>query len=408
MQGSSGRVNILEGSIRSGKTIVSLLRWFIFVAFAPRGGELVMVGRTRDALFRNVIKPMQDPSLFGALATQVQYTNGASTATILGRTVHILGASDAKAEKVIRGMTVSGAYVDEVTVIPEEFFTQLLGRMSVLGAQLFGTTNPDSPGHWLKKKFLNRVAAALLDDWTVWHFELDDNPSLSESYKDAIKSEYTGLWYRRFIKGEWVAAEGAIYDMWDETLHVLPEHLRPPLSELLCVAADYGTTNPTHALALAITREDRPRLIVVDEWRYSAGEGGQRWTDSQLATGMEDWMAGLEVELGLVPRWVFVDPAAASFITQLQQDKVPNIVTANNEVAYGLKLVAKMFHQQRLIVMARCKHLIEEVPGYSWDPKASEKGEDVPLKVADHGLDALRYAVTSSERYWLRHIRSLA
>lgn len=199
MRESSARVNILEGSIRSGKTIVSLLRWLIFVAGAPRGGELVMIGRTRDAIYRNVIKPLQDPSLFGPLAALTVYTNGSPTATIMGRTVHIIGASDAKAEKVIRGMTVAGAYVDEVTVIPEEFFTQLLGRMSVRGAQLFGTTNPDSPAHWLKRRFLDRIAA--LPDWRSWHFTIDDNPSLTESYKAAIRAEFTGLWYRRFILG---------------------------------------------------------------------------------------------------------------------------------------------------------------------------------------------------------------
>src|SRR5690606_40258425 len=42
LQTSSHRVNILEGAIRSGKTIIALLRWFLFLANAPRGGELLM------------------------------------------------------------------------------------------------------------------------------------------------------------------------------------------------------------------------------------------------------------------------------------------------------------------------------------------------------------------------------
>ncbi|MDN5669967.1 MAG: hypothetical protein L0G87_16400 [Renibacterium salmoninarum] len=119
LRNSSQRVNILEGSIRSGKTIISLLRWIIYVSRAPLGGELVMIGRTRDAVWRNCVGPLQNVALFGTASLQVIGNYGAPTVRIMGRVVHILGASDAKAEKVIRGMTVAGAYVDEVTVIPE-------------------------------------------------------------------------------------------------------------------------------------------------------------------------------------------------------------------------------------------------------------------------------------------------
>lgn len=183
LQRSNARVNILEGAIRSGKTIIALLRWLMFVARAPKGGELLMIGRTRDSVWRNMIAPLQNTDLFGDLAKHVVGNYGAPTVKILGRVVHVMGASDAKAERVLRGMTVAGALVDEVTTIPEEFFTQLLGRMSVDGAQLFGTTNPDSPAHWLKKKFLDRIGALTnpLLDWTRWSFTIDDNPSLKPS-----------------------------------------------------------------------------------------------------------------------------------------------------------------------------------------------------------------------------------
>lgn len=123
---SKVRVNIFEGAIRSGKTIVSLLRFLLAVLFAS-GGVIVVIARTRDSAYRNVFEPLMSPTLFGPLARLVHYTAGASTARVLGRTVHVLGASDAKSEKVLRGLAI--AYVDEVTVILEEFFTQLLGRM---------------------------------------------------------------------------------------------------------------------------------------------------------------------------------------------------------------------------------------------------------------------------------------
>lgn len=407
---ATGRVNLWEGSIRSGKTIASLIRWLIFVAIAPRGGELVIVGRTRDAAWRNVIAPLQDPTLFGPAAAHVVGNHGAPTVTILGRRVFVLGASDAKAEKVLRGLTVAGAYIDEVTVIPEEFFTQLLGRMSVPGAQLFGTTNPDNPAHWLKRRFLDRISS--LPDWRTWHFTIDDNPGLTDAYKASIRAEFTGLWFRRFILGEWVAAEGAIYSMWDPARHVLPWAALPPMRRLLAAGVDYGTTNATAALLLGLSDEvdksGRPlsRLFLVDEWRHDPAQTNVRLTDAQLSAGLRDWLRGRHLPSPTQPRveWVVVDPAAASFKVQLHSDGLTNVDNADNDVAYGIRTLASLLGSHQLLVADRCTGFVLEAPGYSWDDKATAKGEDKPIKVADHSLDAARYAVTTTETLWRGHV----
>src|SRR5687767_3457815 len=154
---STARLNIWQGSVRSGKTVASLLRFLIAVAAAPSSGRVLLFGKTRESVNRNVFAVLTDPALFGPLARLVKYNPGAPTGTILGRVVDVLGANDAKAEPKVRGMTLCLAYGDELTTIPEAFFTQVLARLSVRGAQLFGTTNPDSPAHWLRKKYLLRV-----------------------------------------------------------------------------------------------------------------------------------------------------------------------------------------------------------------------------------------------------------
>lgn len=398
ISGADGRVNIWDGSIRSGKTIASILRWLMFIATAPRGGELVMIGRTRDTVWRNVIAPMQDPSLYGEVADTVVGNYGAPTVNILGRRVYVLGASDAKAEKVVRGLTLAGAYVDEVTVVSEEFFTQLLGRMSVPGAQLFGTTNPDSPGHWLKRKFLDRITK--LPGWRRFRFTLDDNPSLTRSYIASIKAEFTGLWFRRFILGEWVQAEGAIFDMWDESRHVVKHADLPTMERVLAVGADYGTTNPTRAYLLGYAQE---RLWVLAEWAPAKG------TDAELSAGLIRWLQNQPPEWS-EPEWVFVDPAAASWKLQLRRDGLTNTRNGANEVVPGIRTLSSLFALDRLMVSDRCPLLIENIPGYAWDPKATEKGEDAPLKVNDHEVDALRYAVHTSRRLWrnLIHLTATA
>lgn len=406
---ADGRVNLWEGSIRSGKTFASILKWFTFVAFAPSQGELVMIGKSRDALYRNVISPILASPEYAFLRPFVRYRAGAPIAWFFGRQVHVLGANDAKAEGKIRGMTVVGAYVDELTMIPVEFFKQLLGRMSVVGAQLFATTNPDSPAHWLKTEYLDRLH--LFPDWRRFHFTLDDNPALSPEYVASIKREYTGLWYKRFILGLWVAAEGAIYNMWDTDHHVRPWAELPDMRALVAVGMDYGTTNATAALLLGISKELvdnrwRSRLWLVDEWAYDSKQAdGITKPDVELSSMFRQWLTDTphvpdgNTGAAYKPKFIVLDPSAASMRAQLQKDGVQTWA-ADNSVGPGIRLVANLLTERKLMVTDRCRGFIDEAPGYSWDPKQSEKGLDAPVKVADHRLDAARYAIATTEQFW--------
>ena len=109
LSNSDARVNVCDGSIRSGKTFVTLMRWLTFIAKAPKGGQLIMVGRTRDAVWRNLILPMQEEKLFGPVANAIVGNDGAPTVKILGRTSHLFGASHAKAGKSRIEMTSAGS-----------------------------------------------------------------------------------------------------------------------------------------------------------------------------------------------------------------------------------------------------------------------------------------------------------
>ncbi len=192
--------------------------------------------------------------------------------------------------------------------------------------------------------------------------------------------------------------------MWDPDVHVVEWPYLPPMSRYLAAGVDYGTTNATAAVLLGVTAERRPRLALVDEWRYDPPTEAARWTDGQLSEGLRAWLRGMHQppKHGPGPRveWVMVDPAAASFKVQLRADGLPNVTDADNDVTYGIRTVGTLLADRDLIVADRCKHLIREIPGYSWDPKATEKGEDKPIKVADHSLDAARYAVASTETVW--------
>lgn len=399
---ATGVVNVWEGAISSGKTIGSLWRWLMFVRQAPTTGRLIMTGRTRDSLAGNVLDPMQDPNLFGLFAQQVKYNPGANSARILGRTVEIMGANDVQAEFKLRGRTVCGSYVDEVTTLPEGFFRQMRGRMRVPGAQMFATTNPDANSHWFKKKYLDLEPKG----WRRFHFVMDDNPSLTDEYKAQMRRENVGLWHKRFILGEWVNAEGAIYEMWDEHLHVVPFESLPTMDRLLCVGMDYGTTNAAAGLMLGISSQtpDRvTRLYLIDEWRYDpADHQGRKMTDSQLSDSFRLWLNRTDRPCvhGMQPEWIIVDPAASSFKVQLRTDGLRNVMDAENSVNYGIRTVANLLAADLLKVSDRCAGFIDEAPTYAWDDKATESGEDKPKKEKDHSLDACRYAIASTETYW--------
>jgi PBSX family phage terminase large subunit len=406
------RVNVWTGAIRAGKTVASLLRWVLYVRNAPLGGRLVMVGRTKDTINRNLFSVLQDPALFGPIADEIHYTPGSNQAWIFGRVVDIIGANDARAETRLRGMTVAGAYVDEATLVPREFWTQLLGRMSVRGAMLFATTNPDNPSHWLRKDFILRPQDTRLRHW---HFTLDDNPFLDPEFKAAIKAQFVGLYFRRFVLGHWVAAEGAIYDMWDESRHVV--NRLPIMDRWLSVGVDYGTSNPFSAISLGMGVDQR--LYATSEYRYDAKQAHKSKTDAQYSVSIQRWLANHEIpgtgtpdaatgllvpQRGIDPEYICVDPSARSFIVQLFEDDLTP-TKARNNVLDGIRNVATLLANFRLLVHESCRGLIDEIPGYSWDDEKAQKGEDVPIKADDHSCDALRYGVHTTESLWRPYIK---
>lgn len=394
---STARLNIWQGSVRSGKTVASLLRLLLAIATAPSSGRVLLFGKTRESVNRNVFAVLTDPLLFGPLARLVKYNPGAATGTILGREVDVLGANDAKAEPKVRGMTLCLAYGDELTTIPEAFFTQVLARLSVPGAQLFGTTNPDAPNHWLRKKYLLRADTLNL---RTWHSTLDDNPHLDPQYVRDLKTEYVGLWYKRFITGSWVQAEGAVFDMWDEDRHVVPA--LPAIHRWISLGIDYGTRNATAALILGAGEDGR--LYLTHEWRHDPATARRQLTDVGLSRELRAWLAGLEVPRapglkGIRPEWTVVDPSAASLRLQLHEDGMAPAL-ADNSVLDGIRLMSSLLGNDQLRVHESCRGLIDEIPGYAWDDKAAERGEDTPIKADDHSIDAARYAIKTPEVLW--------
>ncbi|MGH3745798.1 MAG: PBSX family phage terminase large subunit [Micromonosporaceae bacterium] len=412
------RLNIWDGSVRSSKTISSLVAWLKFVRESPPG-NLLMVGKTERTLKRNVIDPLIE--MLGP--RRCRYNAGVGELQLLGRKIYVAGAHDEAAKDKIKGLTLLGAYCDELTTMPESFWSMLLTRLSEPGARLLATTNPEGPTHWLKRDYLNRAALHLTLDGRTAHaeaatldlarfsFKLADNPNLSADYLASLEAEFVGLWRKRYILGEWAIAEGAIYDMFDDG-HIVD--LLPPIDRWISAGVDYGTTNPFSAVMLGVGGDaDNRRLYVVSEYRYDSRAARRQLTDSEYSERMTTWLAGIQRPheqgrtAGVTPERIYVDPSAASFMTQLWRDRVANVAHADNDVLDGIRTTSTLFAQDRLKIHSSCRALLDELPGYAWDPKATAKGEDKPLKVDDHGPDAVRYAAHSSAWVWRPMIQPL-
>lgn len=374
---STARINIWEGAVRSSKTICSIVRWLEHVKTAPPG-DLLMVGKTERTLKRNILDPLEQ--IVGG--RRFKYNRGLGEVYLFGRRIYVAGANDERAAGKIQGLTLAGAYGDELSLWPESFFTMLLSRLSVPGAKLFGTTNPDSPYHWLKVNYLDRAGELNLKSW---HFTLEDNLNLDPAYVEALKKEYTGLWYKRFILGLWVLAEGAIYDMWDEARHIKPA---PQNLRRFIVAIDYGTSNPCTFGLYGWNDGLKPVVHLTREYWYNSKATGRQKTDAEYADDFATWLGDIR------PEAIYVDPSAASFIAELRKRGF-RVKDADNDVTDGIRFVASMLSQERFFVDPSCKHTIAEFNSYVWDPKAQLRGEDKPLKQNDHSMDRNRYALFS-------------
>ncbi|CAL9606891.1 hypothetical protein SUDANB95_05507 [Actinosynnema sp. ALI-1.44] len=412
---ATARGNIWEGAVRSSKTISSIIKWLRYVRTGPQG-PLLMTGKTERTLKRNIIDPITE--MVGT--RRCRYRSGAGELDLLGRTIYTAGANDERAADKIKGMTLAGAYCDEITTYPESFFDMLGTRLSIPGAQWFGTTNPEGPAHWFKRNYLNRASLHLTRDGQVlrrhdeealnlhrFSFQLADNPTLDAEYVEDLKRKYVGLFYRRYVLGDWCLAEGAVYDMWDPARHVVPAAQIPRIRHWIGVGVDYGTTNPFSAHTLGLGEDNT--LYLVHEYRFDSRRARRSKSPTEYSLDLRAWLANAEQPQtgarGVHPPWIYIDPAAADFSAQLFYDGVSNVANAINDVVPGIRTISSLLAAYRLKVSDACPGVIEEFPGYSWDPKASEKGEDKPIKVDDHGLDDARYVVHSTEPIWQPALR---
>ena len=365
---------LADGAIRSGKTIACITAFVLFTG-RFRHENFILAGKTLNSLARNVAGPMQ--RILTAMEVPFFVHKSEQKIVIGDNTIYLFGAYDEKSQDRLQGLTAAGALADEAALFPRSFVDQMIGRCSVPGARVFLNCNPSAASHYLKTEYIDRAEEKRI---LRLHFTLDDNPSLSPKIRERYERMYTGVFYRRFILGEWVQAEGLVYDLFGERNIADP----PERPSEWAVSCDYGTQNATVFLLWGRVGGS---WYAAEEYYYSGRDALRQKTDNEYRDDLLALAAGRPVSR------MAVDPSAASFIALVRQTTPIPVVKAKNTVLDGIRAVSRALDEGRIFISPRCVHTLDEFAQYAWDARVD--GIDRPRKEHDHAMDAVRYFVTT-------------
>ena len=365
---------IADGAIRSGKTVCMALAFVQWSMQNFKDQNFAMCGKTVGSFRRNVLSVMKQMMVSRGYEFSDRRSDNLLVITRNGviNYYYIFGGKDEGSQDLIQGITLAGLLLDEVALMPESFVNQATGRCSVDGSKFWFNCNPEGPEHWFKKQWIDRQDEKSL---LHLHFTMEDNLSLSERIKARYRGMYSGIFYRRYILGEWCLAEGLIYEF-DRDAHTVTEL---PTSGEWYISCDYGTLNP---FSMGLWCVNDGQAVRVAEYYYSGRGSSKQKTDEEYYQELEKLAGNRAIHS------VVVDPSAASFIACIRRHGRFSVRKARNEVLPGIRLTAAMLQAGVIKIGASCSDAIREFGLYRWE----EKGEvDKPIKENDHAMDDIRY-----------------
>lgn len=364
---------VCDGAVRSGKTLAMGLGFFLWAMSCFRSQKFGVCGKTIGSLRRNVLSEIL-PKLEALGATcQEKRTENLVILKLWGREnrFYTFGGRDESSASLIQGITFAGILLDETALMPRSFVEQACARCSVAGSRLWFNCNPEGPEHWFYKTW---ILEAEKRNCLRLQFTMEDNPSLTEAIRERYRRLYTGVFYQRYILGQWVQAEGRVYDFFT------PDMLRPAPEgcQDWYISCDYGTVNPT---SMGLWGRKGESWYRVAEFYFDSRREKRQMTDGEYADALEALAGGRRL------RGVIVDPSAASFLEVLRRRGIP-VRKAKNDVLSGIRLTSDCLKSGKLVICDTCPDCIRELGEYLWEPGG---GRDRVRKEHDHAMDDMRY-----------------
>lgn len=389
---------IADGAIRSGKTVSMSLSFVIWAMETFNEQNLAMCGKTIGSFRRNVLSVLKPMLLSRGYKYKDHRADNMFEVTYNNKTnyFYIFGGKDERSQDLIQGITLAGVFFDEVALMPESFVNQATGRCSVSGSKFWFNCNPQAPAHYFKKEWIDKAEEKSL---LYLHFTMDDNLSLDEKIKARYRAMYTGVFFKRYILGLWVAAEGVIYDLFanDKSKFIIEEKNLPPI-RYATIGVDFGGTGSAHSFTLTGFTYNWD-VIALDEYYWNNKEKG-RLSPEELTNAFVDFVKRAQLKYKVYE--AYCDSAEQTLIegfsVAVLKNRLPIEVRnalkgpINDRIAFYNTLMA----QGRFKVCSRCKALISALENAVFsgkDPTQDERLDDGTVNV--DSLDSLEYSTES-------------
>lgn len=388
---------IAEGAIRAGKTIIMGLSFILWSMQKSSDINYAICGKTVASTRRNIIEPLIEMLKQRKFKIIDRKTEGKLIVIKNNNknTYYIFGGKDEGSASLIQGITLGGVLFDEVALMPRSFVEQAMARCSVNGSKYWFNCNPEGPQHWF---YVEHILKWKERKYIRIHFCLEDNPSLSKERIDNYKSLYTGIFYKRFILGEWAFANGIVYDMvTDENFYynsnresvvpikIIENDIKP------YYGVDFGTANPQVYLEVYKYVDYAKKemcFYVENEYYWNSRKKLMQKTPDEYVSDFNNWCKEFS--------YLIIDPSATP-LKAAHRKYGHNVINAKNNVEEGIIGLSTLFANKMIkINKDNCPNLCAELGLYRWNEKKLNNGVEEVLKENDHCCDALRYAIMTS------------
>lgn len=371
---SKKRYILNSGGVGSGKTYSIVLRTLKLCINNP--GIFVLIGAQtypllRDTTLRefiNLVMPLNIIESYNKTEQRFIFKSDIET----GKKSEVIFRSFDDPNK-LKSLNLGAVGIEEMTDVSEDIFKILRTRLRMDGMPccLYGATNPGSFENWVYKCFIEKP----IPDSEVIYSITPDNRHLPQEYLNDLREmkESNPEYYNRMVMGQWGALEGVIYNLpHKQRMNDVPKKLHRIIAGL-----DFGFTHPTAMVIIGIREAN---YYILDEvYRH-------KQASSDVIEFCKAKMLEHDIEI------IYCDPARPDMIEELKRNGIP-AYEADNKVFDGIMLVKGIIGSGRLFVKNACNFTLREFDSYIWDAKNPLK--EVPLKVNDHAMDALRYALAT-------------
>ena len=394
-------LTLLCGSVRSGKTINIVYK--IPQYFAEIGNEYLKVfsGFSKNTVRNNVLIELI-PYLENYHGAKVRYnsSSGEMDVKLWGKNYSclVVGAGKADSYASIQGGTWDFWYANELPQHHYSFYNMALSRLTPEQARGVADANPESTNHWLYtekiRPFLQKEEE-IIKVFEYWHFTMDDNANLSNTFIENQKRLYSGAFYERKILGQWVIAEGLVYDTFSLEKHTCTrdevfEMIKQNKFHTYMVGIDFGWNDPCFVGLFGITSDNTYYLI--DELYKKHIE----------ADDISAWILDKQTEYQKYFRFGVADNSRPECIYRIQQKTGLLMYDDKPKIEDSIAIVRSVINFDRLIVNRdNCNFFLSEIQTYRYADEnerlKSNINVELPIDKNNHAMDGSRYAISLYE-----------